>query len=234
MAASTADRSAHASSTVRTRRGGRSANDPSCSAVKHTTSHRPKAGRAVLISPSWPGLAGAQPTVAATRDPFRPAPCSAVPGVPAPAPTAVPAPGPAPPPTVVSAPSPATPPGPASPPAPESPLAPEVPPASPIPPAGPSPRAVAPYSEGNLFSNTTTSYSGAGISVGRPGRDGSSGQCSAGGKNVRPCRWAATITHSPVSGSHRSPDSGPGTGRSSAVRSLVSGTEARPLPGDSS
>jgi hypothetical protein len=95
MAASAADRSAHASSTVRTRRGGRSANDPSCSAVKHTTSHRPKAGRAVLISPSWPGLAAAQPTAGA-RDPF-------------------------------------------------------------CPPGAASPGAVAPYSEGNLFSNTTTS-----------------------------------------------------------------------------
>ena len=37
----------------------------------------------------------------------------------------------------------------------------------------------------------------AGISVGRPGRDGHSGHWSAGGRKVRVCRCEAMATHSP-------------------------------------
>ena len=62
-------------------------------------------------------------------------------------------------------------------------------------------RSTAVASEGNRFSKTTTWYSLSGISVGRPGRDGSSGHSSAGGRKVRDCRCEAIATHSPSSAS---------------------------------
>jgi hypothetical protein len=50
-------RCAHASTTVRARASLRPLNDPVCSGVKVTTSHRPKAGPVV----PQPGLAGTGP-----------------------------------------------------------------------------------------------------------------------------------------------------------------------------
>ncbi len=58
MPPSASVRSAHASITVRTREGSRSANVASWSLVKHTTSHRPRAG-AWAHTPSWPSLVSA-------------------------------------------------------------------------------------------------------------------------------------------------------------------------------
>ena len=62
IADSAAVRSAQASMIVRTLAGARSANDASWSELKHTTSHRPAAGRACqMSSPST-----AQPSVSAS------------------------------------------------------------------------------------------------------------------------------------------------------------------------
>ena len=58
-------------------------------------------------------------------------------------------------------------------------------------------------SDGKRFSNTTTSYDVAGISVGRSGVDGSSGHSLAGGRWVRLCRCDATTVHSSITGSNR-------------------------------
>ena len=62
-----------------------------------------------------------------------------------------------------------------------------------------------------------------GISVGRPGADGSSGHWSGGGRNVRSWRWAAMTTHSPSSGSQRTACSG-----LSGLQAPGAGTGARP------
>src|SRR5580704_12896640 len=67
-------------------------------------------------------------------------------------------------------------------------------------------------SVGNRFSKTTTSYSGAGISVRLPGDDGHRGQASAAGWKVRSCRWLAMTTHSLSRLSQRASDCTPVAG----------------------
>lgn len=67
---------------------------------------------------------------------------------------------------------------------------------------GASAPAVSGPKDGDLFSNTATSYT-LGISDGLPGLAGASGSRSAGGSITRFCRAAAMETHSPVSGSWR-------------------------------
>jgi hypothetical protein len=56
--------------------------------------------------------------------------------------------------------------------------------------------------DGERFSNTATSYI-PGTSEGLPGDCGASGSWSAGGRNTRFCRAAATVIQSPVSTSWR-------------------------------
>ena len=65
--------------------------------------------------------------------------------------------------------------------------------------AGALHRALAVLRVGKRFSKTTTSYSGAGISVRLPAVEGHSGHWPSAGWKVRSWRWLAMTTHSPSS-----------------------------------